>query len=100
MILILSRYGETEFVDVGKAVSIKLVSMVDRTEVHIMFPGEKTLVLEYDKKFVGDIADEEVLFEQWMTRRGLYPVPGRYERDRWFEAKDVSVKWKWERLGL
>ena len=96
MILILSRYGETEFVDVGKAVSIKLVSMVDRTEVHIMFPGGKTLVLEYDKKFVGDIAYEEILFEQWMTRKGLYPVPGKYESSRWFETKDVNVKWKWE----
>ena len=96
MILILSRYGETEFVDVGKAISIKLVSMVDRTEVHIMFPGGKTLVLEYDKEFVGDITDEEVLFELWMTKKELYPIPGKYEKSRWFKTKDVSVKWKWE----
>lgn len=98
MILILSRYGETEFVDVGKAVSIKLVSMVDRTEVHIMFPGGKTLVLEYDKKFVGDIAYEEILFEQWMTRKGLYPVPGKFEASKWFgiSKRDINVSWRWE----
>ena len=98
MILILSRYGETEFVDVGKAVSIKLVSMVDRTEVHIMFPGGKTLVLEYDKKFVGDIAYEEILFEQWMTRKGLYPVPGKFEASKWFgiNKRDINVSWRWE----
>jgi len=98
VILILSRYGETEFVDVGKAVGIKLVSMVDRTEVHIMFPGGKTLVLEYDKKFVGDIAYEEILFEQWMTRKGLYPVPGKFEASKWFgiNKRDINVSWRWE----
>jgi len=98
VILILSRYGETEFVDVSKAISIKLVSKTGKTEVRIMFPGGKTLVLEYNKEFVGDIAYEETLFERWLTKKGLYPVPGKFEADMWFETslRDVSVSWRWE----
>jgi len=98
VILILSRYGETEFVDVSKAVSIKLVSKRVKTEVHIMFPGGKTLVLEYDKEFVGDIAYEETLFKQWLTKKGLYPVPGEFEASMWFgtSQRNINVDWRWE----